>query len=383
MPSESKPQGNIVSYIEELGHQSFDERPFCEVDSLILAQLSYLNYRNCETCDDPCGCTLADIFSSCFGGSYVRNTWNPDGNIALMRRAARSRRFGGIKADHHVCIIDHAEQEQFSAITFHLNDNLHYIAFRGTDATVVGWKEDFNLSFSKNIPSQRSAARYAQQIARSVQGPLILGGHSKGGNLAVCAAMAMSPEQKARILTVYNHDGPGFPPEVFESADYRSICDRIHKTIPQTAIIGLMLGQHESYFVVGSNAFSFFQHDPFSWIVKDGSFVYIKDVDSFSKYTNRTLNAWLNNLDIETRKTFVDALYTILEHTDAFTFYDLAENWRRNLKAIYEAVRATDPSVRRVISQTIGALIRASADGMKDLVHEQVLMLREKMQSDE
>ena len=144
-----------------------------------------------------------------------------------------------------------------------------------------------------------------------------------------------------------------------------------------------MLEQHESYFVVASNAFTLFQHDPFSWIVRDGSFVYIKDVDNFSKYTNRTLNAWLNELDIDTRKTFVDALYSILEHTDAVTFYDLTTNWRRSLKTIYEAVRDTDPSVRRVISQTIGALIRASAEEMKDLVHEQKLLLKAKMQNEE
>ena len=144
-----------------------------------------------------------------------------------------------------------------------------------------------------------------------------------------------------------------------------------------------MLEQHESYFVVASNAFTLFQHDPFSWIVQDGSFVYIKDVDNFSKYTNRTLNAWLSELDIDTRKTFVDSLYAILRHTDAVTLYDLASNWRRNLKTIYEAVRDTDPSVRRVISQTIGALIRASAEEMKDLVHDQVLMFREKMQNEE
>ena len=144
-----------------------------------------------------------------------------------------------------------------------------------------------------------------------------------------------------------------------------------------------MLEQHESYYALSQSAFTLFQHDPFSWIVEKGSFVYIKDVDNFSKYTNRTLNAWLSELDIDTRKTFVDSLYAILQHTDALTFYDLASNWRRNLKTIYEAVRDTDPSVRHVISQTIGALIRASAEEMKDLVHDQVLMLREKMQNEE
>lgn len=375
--------GNMVSYIRELGHQSFDERPFCEVDSLILSQLSYLNYRKCDTCTTPCSGALSDIFSKCFGGSYVRHTWNPDGNIALMRCAALSRRFGDVVAAQHVSVVDRAEEEQFSAITFHLNDTLHYIAYRGTDATVVGWKEDFNLSFSKNIPSQYSALRYAEQIARTSKGTLILGGHSKGGNLAVYAAMNLPKEVRARIFRVYNHDGPGFPAEVFDSPAYRSIQSLIHKTIPQTAIIGLMLEQHESYFVVASNAFTLFQHDPFSWIVQDGSFVYIKDVDNFSKYTNRTLNAWLSELDIDTRKTFVDSLYAILRHTDAVTLYDLASNWRRNLKTIYEAVRDTDPSVRRVISQTIGALIRASAEEMKDLVHDQVLMFREKMQNEE
>ena len=194
----SRGNGNIVSYIREFGHQSFDERPFCEVDSLILSQLSYLNYRKCDACATPCSGSLSDIFSKCFGGSYVRHTWNPDGNIALMRCAALSKRFGGVRAAQHVCVVDRAEEEQFSAITFHLSDTLHYIAYRGTDATVIGWKEDFNLSFSKDIPSQHSALRYAEQIARISRGTLILGGHSKGGNLAVYAAMNL-PGDRAHI----------------------------------------------------------------------------------------------------------------------------------------------------------------------------------------
>ena len=376
---------NILDYLDWRGDLTLAERGFNEVDNLLMAELCFLDFSGIVPADFSAPVSLPEAMQK-YDAARPQETMGvlvPEQIPELGHKMAASRRFSDLTLCAYVSRTDEETQTQFSALTALLPDKTAYIAFRGTDDTIVGWKEDFNLSFSKDIPSQHSALRYAEQIARISRGTLILGGHSKGGNLAVYAAMNLPGEVRSRILRVYNHDGPGFPSEVFDSPAYRSISSLIHKTIPQTAIIGLMLEQHESYFVVASNAFTLFQHDPFSWIVRDGSFVYIKDVDNFSKYTNRTLNAWLNELDIDTRKTFVDALYSILEHTDAVTFYDLTTNWRRSLKTIYEAVRDTDPSVRRVISQTIGALIRASAEEMKDLVHEQVLLLKDKMQNEE
>ncbi|MBQ6000922.1 MAG: DUF2974 domain-containing protein [Clostridia bacterium] len=379
MYHDQNPRGSIVTYLREFGHQTFAERPFSDVDSLIFSQLSYLNFRDCGSCETPCGRTLRELFSSCFSGSFVRGTWNPDGNISLVRAAASCRRFGDVWFDRHVAILDVDEEEQFSAVTFHLGEDLHYIAYRGTDSSLVGWKEDFNLSFSKNIPSQYSASAYFTEVAKSLPGSFLLGGHSKGGNLAVYAAMTAPKDLQARIVGVYNHDGPGFLKEVFSSEGYQAIRDRIHKTVPQSAIIGLMLECHESYTVVDSDAFSFFQHDPFTWIVENGSFLRIREVDEFSKYTNHSLNLWLEQTDIETRKLVVDTLFSILQSMDIHSIYDLIDNPPLRIKSALDALKDTDPEVRRVALQTLGELLRILKDEAKGLVIEQAENAWEKL----
>lgn len=184
----------------------------------------------------------------------------------MFQVVAESKRFGSIILDNYVNTTEPDMEKQFSAITYHLSDFLHYVAYRGTDASLVGWKENFNLSFSKNVPSQRAAVEYIEQIASGCSGSILAGGHSKGGNLAVYAAVMAKEETSQRLLAVYNHDGPGYLPEVFALEAFQAISNRIHKTVPQTAIVGLLL-EHECYTVVASNSFAFKQHGPFSWVV--------------------------------------------------------------------------------------------------------------------
>ena len=163
---------------------------------------------------------------------------------------------------------------QFAAMTFDLPDGSSYIAFRGTDATIVGWKEDFNMAFQYPVPSQAEAADYLNEAARHCRGKLYVGGHSKGGNLAVYAAANCRPDVSARLARVFSHDGPGFLEQALQSEAFRQVLPKIEKTLPQSSMIGMLLEHQENYKIVKSSSISIWQHNPFSWEINGDDFSY-------------------------------------------------------------------------------------------------------------
>lgn len=364
--------GDIISYVKEKGNLSFEEWELNDVDSLILSQLSYLDFQNTLAEQRKFSISLSALKELQYSEAFVQNTLSPKKNKELFFAAAESKRFGGIFPAYYINILDTKNEKQFAAITFRLAKHTYYIAYRGTDGSFVGWKEDLNLSFSKNIPAQLDAVYYFEEVSKRRRGIFLLGGHSKGGNLAVYAAMTCHTKSKKKITAIYNHDGPGFLPEVFSLEEYQEVSKLIHKTIPQTAIVGLLLEQHGDYSVVESDAFAFLQHDPFSWVVENGAFVPIKSVTFFSEYTNKTLNTWINQLDMETRKLFVETLYHVLKSTNAKTFPELLEQGGEAMRLFIKNLRATDPEVKKLMNQTISELFRVSLHEMRDLLTKKI-----------
>ena len=374
--------GNIITYVQENGHLAFDELGFNEVDSLILSQLSYLDLSCCADTPQPFGATIGTLRQMGLAANCPSNRIEADRCDELYDLLETSRRFRDIGVDHFVNDIDLAEEKQFSAVTFRLSPRLHYIAFRGTDATFVGWKEDFNMSFLADTPAQQAAVRYFEDIAGRTPGSFILGGHSKGGNLAVYAAMSAVSIYQQRISLIYEHDGPGFLEETLQKPGFQAISSRIYKTVPESAVVGLLLTEHEKYTVVASKAIGLFQHDPFTWQVENGDFVEAKDTDLFSKAADRTISHWLSENDAATRRAFIDALYSLVQATGAHTLNELADNWQSNILPVLQAVRSMDPAVRRMILETIAGLLRASGRGVKETIAEQIDQTREEIKAE-
>ncbi len=374
--------GNIITYVREKGHLAFDELGFNEVDSLILSELSYLDFSCCTGGPVAFAMTIGRLKEAGFHAGCPSNDYSPDRCAELFDALSESRRFRDVGVDFYVNEIDADEEKQFSAVTFRLSPRLHYIAYRGTDNTFVGWKEDLNMSFLEDIPAQKSALAYLERMAERMRSTWILGGHSKGGNLAVYAAMSAPPKVQKDVALVYDHDGPGFLDRVLRRPGFQVIRNRIYKTVPESAVVGLLLAEHEDYTVVESDARAIMQHDPFSWQVEDGDFVRAKDTDVLSKTTDRTLNNWLSTMDDETRRTFVDALYALIQATGATTLPELTENWRGNIPSVYLAVRQMDPKIRRLLFETVGSLIRASGESVWEMLDERMSQTREDMRSD-
>ena len=358
---------NIINYAKE-AEDTFKNRQFNAVDSLILSQLAYLDY-------DGVVPGLSDIASP-VSVQEVAAIENPEtlyqdvrdrkSNRQLLFAFANSPRFRNTKLAFYVNQIDNTAEKQFSAVTYLLGDDSAYVAYRGTDSTFVGWKEDFNMAFTSPVPSQEEGVAYLNAVADRISCKLKIGGHSKGGNIAAYSSIKCRLSVQDRITHTFDHDGPGFRDEVFQSDGYLILKDRIHKTMPQSSVIGMLLQNQDKYSVVKSNRIWLMQHDPFLWLIDGVDFEYISSITKSALYMNETLNQWINSLDDQKRELFVDTLYNVIKATNAATFYDLTEDWQKRAYAVLGAMKEIDDETRRFLIQTIRSLFILAVKNIRE-----------------
>ena len=250
-------------------------------------------------------------------------------------------------------------EKQFSAVTLSFpgaEGTTAYLAFRGTDGSFAGWKEDFNLCFKEVIPSQRTALAYASGVASAFEGPLILGGHSKGGNLAEYAALTLDAGAFDRVRAVFNHDGPSFLDDPSPRIDDPRFVGRLHKTVPESSAFGMILERRSDYRVVKSSALSVFQHEPFTWQVEGDDFVYQEALNPSAVFFDEALDAWLRGKTPEERERFIDAIYELLASTEANSWAEFQENLFANTRLMLGARSKLDAEAKSFIWQTLGSL---------------------------
>ncbi len=347
---------DIIRYLETQ-FAPFSETAFNDVDSLILSKLSYIRFEGivpllAERKKSVC---ITELLKAEAYHSMFLNLSDREIHLKFLYALAASPRFRRIQLNNYANHSDPVTEKQFSAVTFLLDDGTAYAAFRGTDATFIGWKEDFNMAYISPVPSQQDAARYvcavAKRIGKSV--PIRIGGHSKGGNLAVYAAIKCGLSVQKRIIGVYNHDGPGFKDSLFETPEFLRIRSRIHTTLPESSLVGLLLRQYDDYKVVKSTRRGIKQHDPFSWIIEGCDFVYSDELKNGAKMRNKTLDEWLETLTDEKRKLFINTLFDVLDATEADTLLELSQEWHKSATAILYAIKSIDPETRRFVFQTM------------------------------
>ena len=352
--------GTVFDYLDWRGDLSFAEVGFNEVDSLLFSQISYVDFKRIV----PASFTAKPISFLAAAKRYMNTHRDmpsalgviiPPETISALTRAARSYRFGSVSVVGYVNKVSDNEQKQFSALTFLLNNDICVVAFRGTDDTIVGWRESFNMSFMSPVPAQTEARDYVEEVAAAFPGRSIyLCGHSKGGNLAVWAAVKCKKDVNDRILGVYNHDGPGFDKAFIKSEEYFYTRDRIHTLIPQSSIVGMLLEHEERYEVVQSTYTGLLQHNAFSWEVLGGSFIHTDSVTEDSKRIDGTIKKWLSELSNEKRKQIIDSLYEILSSTNAKTLTEL----NADKLALVRAWNTLDAESKRVVRRCIALIVR-------------------------
>ena len=348
---------NIIDYVKN-EMNTFDDKPFCPVDSLVLSECAYINLIPVASLsENRKPMRLRELLRAENFDMMFFEVRDAEKNRELLFALAASPRFRDIEVNFFVNEIAEEQQKQFAAATFLLN-GCAYIAFRGTDTTTVGWKEDFNMAFLSPIPSQEAALSYALGVTKRVRRKIMLGGHSKGGNLAVYSAMMLPPGVQKRIISVFSHDGPGFRDNVFETEEFKRISGRIDKTLPQSSLIGMLLEHQEKYSVVKSSRIGIMQHDPFSWVVNEDEFFVIEKISSGARHANKTLADWLSTLSNEERERFADGLYAILQVSGITSFSEFASDWKSSVPAMLTALTSVDAETKKFIFKAFRALAK-------------------------
>lgn len=322
---------NMVDYLKWRGDIPFSVDPFNEIDNIILSELVYTDFEGIVP--GPDSKQSVSIQQAC-GAFFERYTEeeilskNSSTKVApfLMHELVQSKRFENLKLTGYVNEIDETFQSQFAVVTFLLEDGTEYIAFRGTDNTIVGWKEDFNMSFLYQTPGQIQAVGYINERCKRGHKKLRIGGHSKGGNLAVYGASFCDKAIKSRIIEVYSNDGPGFCKAITLSDEYLSILPKVKSIIPESSIVGMLLENDIDHQVVKSTQTGAMQHDAMSWEVLGKRFVCVENVSESSVKLDRTLKNWVYSLDPDTREEFINILFSAIQSTGATTLDELTSS---------------------------------------------------------
>ena len=212
------------------------------------------------------------------------------------------------------------------------------------------------MAFKTPVPAQESAVHYLNAVSQRLKGRLLVGGHSKGGNLAVYAASECDRAVQDRIERVYSHDGPGFLESVLQSESFQRIAMRIDKTLPQSSVVGMLLEHQENYSIIRSSRVSLLQHDPFSWQVENSAFVPFSHLTSDAVYLDHTISAWLAQLSEADRERFVDALFDVLSANDVSTMDELRMGWPKNVPAALRTLSQMNPDTKTFFSHTLREL---------------------------
>lgn len=318
----NKNYNNVLNYVYQYRDIPMEEYPFSILDYLIFAGMAYFPAENFEKTNEEFKPKkmqefLIDFLSWINVDYYSKEfpAWMKK-SIFLAMGLLKSKRYQDVMISHFGYAYDENEKYQFGALNFVLPDHTFVSSFRGTDNSINGWKEDFNLALTPTIPGQKLAADFLRKaMAAYPDYSFVTTGHSKGANLAVFAASVLSEEEAKRLINVYSFDGPGLSDEVFNSEGHKRIENRIIHVVPRDAAVGTILNHEKITMVVDASPKGDIvnQHDLYCWKVKGNHFQTKKRISSESAYLSKSLNEWIEKIPLDQRKFFVQSIFDVLE----------------------------------------------------------------------
>ena len=366
----------MFDYLDWRGDLTFDEAEFNEVDSMILAWLSYAALDGIV----PAECSETDTITIEKASEQFSKTHDAEKflkehvsftktSVLMLQKLAASKRFRNLKLTGFVNQIDYKKESQFCAMTVLLQKNRYAVVFRGTDESLIGWKEDFNMSFLPIIPAQNTALSYLEGVVDRIRGKVYVCGHSKGGNLAVYAGVRASYRTRRKILEIYNHDGPGFYDLNSLGDAFEEMLPKIHSFVPETAVVGMLLEPVGEHNVVKSSNKGLLQHDAMSWEVLGPNFVTVDSVSDTSRMVNDILKNWLRETSNEERAVFVDTLYKILDASQAKNLDDLNAEKGRIANVVLKEIGGLSKETKNMLGKTISALFKEGNQVIKNNIN--------------
>lgn len=359
--------GIIFDYLDQVAYDSIYDTPFNELDMLMLTEITYLPFDQIvsDQMSPDCTCRLFEAAEKVPQDLSMLVTKN---RLKLLEKVASSTRFKNIKLMGYVNDIDPDIQKQFAAMIFKIKPDSYVLTFRGTDDSIIGWKEDFHMTYMDQVPAQKTAVNYLRKAMDAMPGQFILTGHSKGGNLASYAASQIEPEYQERIQSIYSYDAPGLNHSVITSQGYQTISDKIKRYIPQGSIVGMMLETPKQAQIVKSTAIGgLAQHDTFSWQISDQTFVLLDNLNPDSLQVDKTLKNWVDSVSDEELKDFFDLFFGLILDAGISSINDLTklENFNKIL-AVFENANALTDQEREMLSRLAKLLVDMRYQSWKD-----------------
>ena len=352
---------NIFKYLDDTQYDSIYDRPFNELDLLILTELAYLSFDGLVTRDLELDKSkrLQDIAENYPQEQSMMHTRN---RLKLLEKASQTKRFKNIKLMGFINDIDLEIEKQFAALVYCIQSKpaTYVLAYRGTDDSIIGWKEDFHMTYMDRVPAQKNAKKYLKEVLRELDGDFILTGHSKGGNLAAYAASQVNPLLQESIKKIYSYDAPGLNKAIIDN--------KIQHYIPQGSIVGMMLEIPKQMAIVKSTALGgLAQHDTFSWQIEGDSFVLLDSLNPDSLQTDKTLKNWVRSTSDEELKDFFDLFFGLVLDAGITSIDDFSKisNVRKVLE-IFKNANALSDEEREMLTRLTSLLVDMRVQSWKD-----------------
>ena len=360
---------DILDYLDWRGDIPMEYSPFNEIDGLILTQFVYLPFEGIVDSGWDSKITVEEA-----GKKYLQIYDNEDESLTILinscrdvlRKMIKSDRFRYLKLYNYVQKYDTVTSKQFAAMTVELSPDCAFVIFRGTDDTLTGWEEDFKLCYMTPVASQVEAEIYLKDVCRVCKHDIIIGGHSKGGNLSIYAAMCQSDEDKERISRIYNFDGPGFLREIVERDDYLKIIPKVYTYMPQGSVVGMIMYNEGSQSIVKSTEKGFLQHTAISWQVWGTHFIFEEKFDRNSILFNKATKNWVEEIDADKREQFIEHIFQLLKSGESETLTEITAGLPQVMNKIIHSYSDLDKPTRRILRGIVGQMLKITTQTIRE-----------------
>lgn len=363
---------NMLDYIKEFGHVSFEERAFSEIDALVLTELEYLPLEKVVPSDENGEnfVTVKEIAE--YMQEHKQELFDENPMMITQERhevsqvIADAPRFQSLKFFGVVSVWDKDTTKQFAAVTVEVEPSVRLVVFRGTDETLIGWKEDFLMTYSPLVAAQTDAKEYLAKQASLLDGDLMISGHSKGGNLAIYAAATQEEDVQLRIVDIFCFDSPGLYRSVLETKGYQNIVPLAMRYIPQDSLVGLMLESEVPYVIVKSNATGAMQHSAMTWEIEDGQFIKMEKLTKNSQLNDQTFKKWTESVSDEELELFWNVFFELLFSVGIDTVNDLYGQFMHYVQEFLKAAGDMDEEKRELLTRIALLLVSTRFEVWKD-----------------
>lgn len=340
----------VHEYIKEYGNYTFLEKEFTEVDNVIFSLLSYIDFSEIVPGIKLGKITLKEA-SNKFYKKYTKKEIN--NNILSVRHAsyllkelASTKRYQDLLLYNYYYEVTF--DMQFGALCIMLPNKNIYVSYEGTDSYISGWKEDCMFTYMFPTKAQREAVNYLNKAISLFNHKIYIGGHSKGGNLALVASMYCKPIIRHKIINIFNNDGPGLRKNEFESNEYKRISSKLITYVPKSTVVGMLLRHTDNYIVVDSKNKTFMQHDATSWLIENDKFKKA-EISDFSKKLEKGITTWLDRLNDEKREKFITSLFSILKKAEVHDLNEFRKSKINSMIKILKETKNLDKETRNMI----------------------------------